>query len=184
MIMEPMEPRMAVSRLGRIIFFFAEITDETVCEAIKLCQVIQDESIKKPIEFYLNSPGGSVYSGLALYDYLMSCKAPILTIGTGIVASMGVLVLLAGQRRIATQNTRFMTHQVSTTVQGKVSDVKIDFDETKKLEKICNEIVNRRTNQSIKSIEKDIKSGDKYMDVNEALKKNYIHSIIPNFKDR
>jgi ATP-dependent Clp protease protease subunit len=183
--MEPMfEPRMAVSRLGRIIFFFAEITDETVCEAIKLCQMIQDESTKKPIEFYLNSPGGSVYSGLALYDYLLSCKAPIVTIGTGIVASMGVLILLAGQRRMATKNTRFMTHQVSSESKGRVSDIGIDYNETKKLEKICNEIINRRTNQSIKSIEKDIKIGDKYMDVTEAMKKNYIHQVIENWKDR
>lgn len=182
--MIPEAPRLSVDRIGRIIFFFAEITDETVCEAIKLFQIIQDESVKKPIQFYLNSPGGSVYSGLALYDYILSCQAPVVTIGTGIVASMGVIVLLAGQKRYITQNTRLMVHQVSTTVQGKVSDVKIDYDETKKLEKICNEIVHRRTNQPIKSIEAEIKKGDRYMDVNEALKKNYVHEIILNWKDR
>jgi ATP-dependent Clp protease protease subunit len=136
------------------------------------------ESRTKEIQLILNTPGGQVYDGLALYDYLDSLQCPLVTIGTGLVASMGVIIFLAGNKRYFTQNTRLMTHQISTQVIGKVSDVKIDFEETKVLEKICNGIIANKTKQSIKVIENDIKKGDRYFGAEEALQRGYIHKII------
>jgi len=181
-VMEEMnQNRLGVYRQGNTLFFFDEIDSYSVSEALRLLQLICSQSTKKkvqPIQIILNTPGGCVYSGLCLYDYLRSLECPLLVIGTGLVASMGIIILLAGEKRCVTKNTRLMTHQVSTAIQGKVSDVKIDFNETNELEKICLGIIAERTGQSIKTLEKESKMGDKYFGASEALKRKYIHKII------
>ena len=180
-VMEEMnQNRLGVYRQANTLYFFDEIDSYSVSEALRLLQLICSESPKKPrpIQIILNTPGGSVYDGLCLYDYLISLEYPLLIIGTGLVASMGIIILLAGQQRYVTKNTRLMTHQVSTAIQGKVSDVKIDFNETNELEKICIGIIAERTGQSIKSLEKESKMGDKYFGASEALKRKYIHKIV------
>ena len=172
------ESQPIIFRQGRTLTFFDEVNEASVGIAMRLIQIMLQESKKKPIQIMLNTPGGSVYDGLALYDYLMTCPAPTVIIGTGLVASMGVILLLAGDKRYLTKSARLMTHQIATSVEGKVSDVKIDYEETKALEKICDSIVAERTKQTIKEIEKDIRKGDRYMSPDLALKKGYIHKII------
>jgi ATP-dependent Clp protease protease subunit len=91
---------------------------------------------------------------------------------------MGVIIILAGDKRYVTKNTRLMSHQISSQVQGKVSDIKIDYDETKELEKICDGIIAERTGQSLKAIQSELKKGDKYFGAEEALKRGYIQKIV------
>jgi ATP-dependent Clp protease, protease subunit len=171
-------PRVLVYCIERRIYMFDEICDASVCEMIKILDVLELQNPKKPIEILLSTPGGDVYSGLALYDRIRYSKCKICIVGTSLVASMGVLILLAGTERYMTKTARLMTHQISTTMQGKLTDVKIDYDELKKVDKLCNTIVAERTGQSIKKVENEIKGGDKYISVEEALKTGYIHKII------
>lgn len=168
----------SIYRQGRSLYFFDEINNYTVAEALRLLQTMVCEAPKKPVQIILNTPGGSVYDGLAFYDYLRYLSCPLMIIGTGLVASMGVIIILAGDKRCVTKNTRLMSHQISTQVQGKVSDVKIDYDETKELEKICDGIIAERTGQSLKVIQFELKKGDKYFGAEEALKRGYIQKII------
>jgi len=172
------EGQPSIYRQGRSLYFFDEINNYTVAEALRLLQLMVNESSKKPVQIILNTPGGSVYDGLAFYDYLRYLSCPLMIIGTGLIASMGIIIILAGDKRCVTKNTRLMSHQISTQVQGKVSDVKIDFTETKELEKICDNIIAERTGQSLKVVQNEIKNGDKYLGAEEALKKGYIHKII------
>jgi ATP-dependent Clp protease, protease subunit len=175
---EFMPGQKGVFRAGCTLYFFDEINAYSVSEALRLLQAIGSEFPKEPIQIILNSCGGSVYDGLCLYDYLESVKNPIIIIGTGLVASMAVIILLAGDERYLTKNARLMVHQIATHVEGKVNDVKIDYDETKELEKICNEIIANKIGSSIKKIASEIKIGDKYLSANEALEKGYIHGVI------
>lgn len=163
---------------GRTLYFFDEVNNYTVAEALRLLQSVINENHKHPVQIVLNTFGGCVYNGLALYDYLRSLTCPLNIIGTGLVASMGVIILLAGEKRYASKTARFMSHQISTHVQGKVSDVKIDFEETKELEKIVDGIIAERTGQSLKSIQAEFKKGDKYFSAEQALKRGYIQKII------
>ena len=172
------EGQPSIYRQGRSLYFFDEINNYTVAEALRLLQLMVNEAPKKPVQIILNTPGGSVYDGLAFYDYLRYLSCPLMIIGTGLIASMGIIIILAGDKRCVTKNTRLMSHQISTQVQGKVSDVKIDFTETKELEKICDNIIAERTGQSLKVVQNEIKNGDKYLGAEEALKKGYIHKII------
>ena len=171
--------RVNVSRQGRTIYFFSEVSDTSVMEAIKLLMQIQNECKKKPVIFVINSPGGSCYDGLALYDCLMACPCPIVTIGMGMVASMGFIIYLAGDRRLASVNTRFLNHQVSSEFGGKATDIKIQTIEINALEDAIVKLVSARTSIPESQIKKDVKAGDKYYDTKSALKKGIVHEIIP-----
>jgi ATP-dependent Clp protease protease subunit len=172
------EGQPSIYRQGRSLYFFDEINNFTVAEALRLLQLMVNEAPKKSAQIILNTPGGSVYDGLCFYDYLRYLSCPLIIIGTGLVASMGVIIILAGDKRYVTKNTRLMSHQISSQVQGKVSDIKIDYDETKELEKICDGIIAERTGQSLKAIQSELKKGDKYFGAEEALKRGYIQKIV------
>jgi ATP-dependent Clp protease protease subunit len=171
-------PKVLVYCISRRIYMFDEINDASVCEMIKILDVLELQNPKKPIEILLSTVGGCCYAGLALYDRLRYSKCKIIIISTGLTASMGVVILLAGAVRYATKNVHLLTHQVSSSMSGKTTDLGIDYDETKRLNKICNSLIAERTNQSLKQIEREIKIGDKYISAEEALKKGYIHKII------
>lgn len=170
--------RVNVSRQGRTIYFFADVNDTSVMEAIKLLMQIQNECKKKPIQIVINSPGGSCYDGLALYDCIRACPAPIVTIGMGMVASMGFILYLAGDKRISSINTRFLNHQVSSEFAGKATDIEIQRAEIAALEDVIVKIVASRTGISESKIKKDVKGGDNYYSAKEAVKKGIVHEII------
>jgi ATP-dependent Clp protease protease subunit len=172
------EGQPSIYRQGRSLYFFDEINNFTVAEALRLLQLMVNEAPKKSVQIILNTPGGSVYDSFALYDYLRYLSCPLMIIGTGLVASAGIIILLAGDKRCVTKNTRLMSHQISSQVQGKVSDIKIDLVEAQTLEKMCVKIISDRTGQAIKFIEKEIKLGDKYISADDALKRGYVQKIL------
>jgi len=174
---EENEKRPIVHRQDRTIFFFDNIDSLSVCEAIRLVKILEDENSKDPIEFIINSDGGYCYDGLALYDKLRLSPCPIITIGTGWVASMAVIIYLAGERRFITQNTTIMHHQAAGELEGKVSEIKIEAEEIRRLDDICTEITAERTGQSIRKLKNDIKIGNKYLSAEQAVEEGFAHDV-------
>lgn len=173
--------KVAVYRMGSTIYFFDDINQQTVCEAIKY--IDQLELVKvKGITIILNSHGGEEYSGLALYDRIRSSACRFTIIGTGFIASMALIVYLAGDRRIASKNARFLNHQGSMEVGGKSTDIKIESKELENVEEMCNEIIAERTKQDIKKLRNSIKIGNKYISALEAKNTGFVHEIIDEVK--
>jgi len=175
--------RSNVARVGRNIYLFDEISETSVMESIRCINQCVIESNKLPITMLINSPGGDCYSGLALYDWMRSCKVPITTIGVGIIASMGFIIYLAGDKRLASPNARFLNHQVSSYYEGKASDINVQKAEVDELENILVKIVAERTGVREASVKKDVKFGDNYINSKDAVKKGITHKII-NYIDK
>ena len=167
-----------VYRSGRCLYFFDEINPTSVVEAIKHIDEMEKESIKLPIEILLNTGGGSCYEGLALFDRIINCKCKTCIIGTGLVASMGLLVFLAGQYRYVTPYTTLMNHQLSSAPEGKVKDLKTEMREINRLEAICNQIIAERTGQTIKKIKADTENKDDYIIPERAIQEGFAHKIL------
>ncbi len=173
--------RALVYREGRTIYFFDEIEEDSVCEAIRLLDKIENESNKKDIKIIINSNGGSCYDGLALYDRIRQSECNIVTLGTGLVGSMALIVFLAGDERIVTENTTLLTHQTAISdFTGKCAELKIEAKEVEKLEDMLLEIISERTGQSIKKLKNETRPGDKWFGSEEAVEEGYADSIIKN----
>ena len=153
--------------LDRIIFITDEIDDDmsnAICAQLLFLES-QDETA--PIKLYINSPGGSVTSGLAIYDTMNLVKCPIHTYCFGQAASMGAFLLAAGDKRYSLPNSRIMIHQPSTVVAGKASDIEISFNEIQTLKNVLNKILAKKTKKTLKEIE-DATNDDNFMSAKEA----------------
>ena len=141
----------------RIIFIGTPIDDYVANVAIAQMLFLEAEDSEKDIHIYINSPGGQVTSGMAIYDTMQFIKPKVATICMGLAASMGALLLAAGARgkRSALPNSRIMIHQPLGGVQGQVSDIEIQTAEFKKTKQRLNEILAHHTGQAIEQIEKD-----------------------------
>lgn len=170
--------RLSVFAVGRTIYFFDEVSSSTVGEAFKLMNLLENINSKTPINFFINSTGGDVYSGLALFDRLKSSPCKITTIGTGFVASMGFMIFLAGDRRLITPTTMLLNHQNWMNLSGRTEDFKIEAEELTRLEKLCIDLVCEATGLTPAKIKQDIKRGDKYITPEEAITMNYAHSVV------
>lgn len=168
-----------VSREGNVIYFFDEMDGAAVCDAIKYIDEIEHALKLETLIFKLSSGGGNVYDGLALYDRLRACKCHITMIGTGLVASMAFIVYLAGDRRICTQNIRFLNHQTKVGISENLTEVQIKTEqlETKTLETAMIDICADRTFLTPKVIKNHIKLGDKYIRAQEAISMGIAHEI-------
>ena len=159
----------------RIILIFGEINDLTSASVI--AQMLYLESVsKEPIYLYINSPGGSVTSGLAIYDVINYIKSEVITIGMGLCASLGAFLLASGNKRLCLENTKVMIHQPLGKSEGQASDMMIVAEEIIKTRKRLNEILAFKTKQDIKKIEKDSER-DFYMTAQEALDYGIIDQI-------
>ena len=165
----------------RIILIFGEINDLTSASVI--AQMLYLESVSKtdPIYIYINSPGGSVTSGLAIYDVINYIKCEVVTIGMGLCASLGAFLLATGDKRYALSNTKVMIHQPLGKSEGQASDMMIVAEEIIKTKKRLNEILALKTKQDILKIEKDSER-DFYMTSNEALKYGIIDEVLQSTK--
>lgn len=163
----------------RIILIFGEINDLTSASVI--AQMLYLESINQsdPIYVYINSPGGSVTSGLAIYDVINYIKCDVITIGMGLCASLGAFLLAAGNKRYCLENTKIMIHQPLGKTEGQASDMMIVAEEIIKTKKRLNEILAFKTKQSIEKIEKDTER-DFYMTSVEALEYGIVDEILSN----
>jgi len=167
----------------RIIFLTGPIDDNIASLICAQLLFLESENPKKEISFYINSPGGIVWSGLAIYDTMQYISSEIMTICIGQAASAGSLLLTAGSKdmRFSLPNSRIMVHQPSGGYQGQVTDIEIHTNEIKKTKKRLNEIYSKHTGKKIEEIEK-IMERDKYFSPEEAIKFGLIDKIVESRK--
>ncbi|CAF0711655.1 unnamed protein product [Brachionus calyciflorus] len=163
----------------RIICFMGPVTDELASVVVAQLLFLQSESSKKPIHMYINSPGGSVTAGLAIYDTMQYIVPPIATWCVGQACSMGSLLLTAGSpgMRHSLPHSRIMIHQPSGGVQGQATDILIHAEEISKLKKQINKIYSKHTGKPIEEIERNMER-DKFMSATEALEFGLIDKIL------
>jgi len=163
----------------RIIFLGSPISDDVANTIIAQMLFLQSEDQEKDIKLYINTPGGSVSAGLAIYDTMQYLKPDVSTICVGTAASMGALLVAAGAKgkRIALPNAEIMIHQVMGAAEGQASDVKIHAEHILKTKDRLNEILVKHTGKSLKQVEADT-DRDYFMSPQEALKYGIIDTIV------
>ena len=154
----------------RIIFLGEDVNEHTANVVVAQLLHLANEDPKADIQLYINSPGGSVYDGLAIFDTIQYIKPDVQTVGIGLQASMGAFLLSSGTKgkRFLLPNSRVMIHQPSSGTQGKVSDQEISLRESIRIKKLLNEIMAKNTGQKLAKIEKDA-DRDYWMDAKEAV---------------
>lgn len=163
----------------RVVFLGEEVTDASA--NVVVAQLLHLESVDpdKDISFYINSPGGSVTAGLAIYDTMQFIKPDVSTICIGQCASMGAVLLSAGTpgKRFALPNSRIMIHQPSGGAQGKQTDIQIMADEILKIREQLNGILAKHTGQPIERIQEDTEK-DNFMSAAEAAEYGLVDDVI------
>jgi len=163
----------------RIVFLGLPVTDEVANLVTAQMLFLESEDPEKEINFYINSPGGSVTAGLAIYDTMQFIKPPVSTLCLGQAASMGALLLLAGQkgRRYALPHSRIMIHQPLGGAQGQATDIDIQAREILRIREELNNIIMRHTGQQLKKIEKDT-DRDMFLTPDQAVEYGLIDEVI------
>lgn len=163
----------------RIIFLGSLIDDVVANTVIAQLLFLESEDSKKDIKLYINSPGGSVTAGLAIYDTMNYVKPDIMTIGIGTAASMGAFILSSGAKgkRVVLPNSEVMLHQVMGGVEGQATDIKIRAEHILKIKERLNKILATNTGQTVKKIEEDT-DRDFFMTAEEAKKYGVVDKII------
>lgn len=162
----------------RIIFLNGEINDQTANLVIAQLIYLEGKDPDKDIMMYINSPGGSVVSGMAIYDTMNYIKCDVSTICVGLAASMAAILLSSGAKgkRIALPHSEVMIHQPLGGFSGQASDIKIHAEHMMKTKKLINKILSENTGMPIETIEKDT-DRDNFMSAEEAKKYGLIDSI-------
>lgn len=163
----------------RIIFINGVIDDLTANSVVAQLLFLDAESSEKEIFLYINSPGGSVAAGMAIYDTMRYIKAPVHTIGLGLAASMGSLLLASGNKRSILPHTKVMIHQPLITggMGGKETDISIIAKDLTRTRKTVAFILAKHCGKTEKKIERDIEN-DRYMDAQEALEYGICDNVI------
>ena len=163
----------------RVIFLVGPVMDQTANLAIAQMLYLESENPEKDISFYINSPGGSVSAGLAIYDTMQFIKPDVSTLCMGFAASMGAFLMAAGEKgkRFSLPNARIMIHQPSGGAQGQASDIEIHAREILYLRQRLNAILAERTGQPIERIEKDTER-DNFMSAEDAVKYGLIDKVL------
>ena len=163
----------------RIIFVPGTITDDVANTVIAQLLFLQAEDAKKEIKMYINSPGGEIYAGLAIYDTMKHLTCPISTIAIGVAASMASLILSSGTKgkRLALPNAMILIHQPLGGAQGQASDVEITAKEILRLKDLTTDILAKNTGQKKNQIEKDV-DRDYYMTAEKAKQYGLIDKIL------
>jgi ATP-dependent Clp protease, protease subunit len=168
----------------RIIFIGTAIDDNVANLVIAQLLFLQMEDAKKDINIYINSPGGSVTAGLAIYDTMQFVTCDVNTYCMGLAASMGAVLLCAGTKgkRYALPNSDIMIHQVSGGAQGQASDVERQVEFMFKLKKRLNGIISHHTGQPVETVHKDA-DRDYYMTADEAKAYGLVDEVVQSRKD-
>ena len=163
----------------RIIFLGEEVNEHTANIVVAQLLHLAYEDPKKDISLYINSPGGSVYDGLAIYDTMQFIKPDVATYGMGLQASMGAFLLSSGEKgkRFALPNARIMIHQPSSGTKGKITDQEITLREGIFLKKRLNEILAKNTGQKLAKIEKDV-DRDFWMSADESVAYGIVDKVV------
>ena len=165
--------------LDRIVFISGEVNDEMANAVCAQLLFLQSQDAKKEISVYVNSPGGSVTAGLAIYDTMQFVKCPIATYCIGQAASMGAVLLTAGAkgRRFALPNARIMIHQPWGGAEGKASDIEITAREILRLKEVLNGILAKHSGQKMSDVVKDT-DRDHFMSAAEAVEWGLIDKVV------
>ena len=163
----------------RVVFMGDQVTPETAQIVSAQLLHLAYEDPKKDIKLYINSPGGSVYDGLAIIDTMNYIEPDVQTIGIGLQASMGAMLLSSGAKgkRFALPNARIMIHQPSSGTEGKITDQEIALKEGIYLKKVLIDIMAKNTGKDAKTIEKDM-DRDNWMSAEDAQKYGIIDEVI------
>ncbi len=163
----------------RVIFLGHQIDDTVANLVIAQLLFLESEDPNKDIQLYINSPGGSVTAGLAIYDTMQHVKPDVKTICVGMAASMGSVILAGGKKgkRLALPNADIMIHQVSAGFQGQASDIEINAQYILRFKKRLNEILSKHSGQTLAKVEKD-SDRDYFMTALEAKKYGLIDEIV------
>ena len=170
------------TRLGveRILFLGSEVNDAVANALVAQMLYLDSEDSSKPIYLYINSPGGSVTAGLAIYDTMQNVKSDVVTICVGLAASMGAFLLAAGTKgkRLALPHSRIMIHQpLGGTSQRQASDIEIEAKEILRIKDMLNQSMADMTGQTLAKIEKDT-DRDYFMSAAEAVEYGLIDRVI------
>ncbi|MDD4930827.1 MAG: ATP-dependent Clp endopeptidase proteolytic subunit ClpP [Candidatus Colwellbacteria bacterium] len=167
----------------RIIFLAGVIDDNVANTVIAQILFLANEDQKKPIKLYINSPGGSVTAGMAIYDTMQFVKPPVETVCVGIAASMGSFLLAAGEKgkRIALPNSEVLIHQVMGGADGQASDIEIAAKQILKTKAKVNQLLAKMTGQTLSKIERD-SDRDFWLSAEEAKEYGIIDEVIKKSK--
>jgi ATP-dependent Clp protease protease subunit len=167
--------------MDRIIFLGTPINDDVANMIIAQMLFLEADNPGKDIHLYINSPGGSVSAGLAIYDTMQFLKSPVNTICMGLAASMGAFLLAAGRpgKRSALPHSRIMIHQPSGGAQGTASDIEIQAREIIYLRLKMNELMAKHTGRPLEEIERDV-DRDRFMSAEEAKTYGMIDQVVVN----
>ena len=163
----------------RIVFLGTAVEQHSANLVVAQLLFLQAEDSKKDIFFYINSPGGSVYDALAIYDTMQYVTNDIQTVGIGIQASAAAFLLSSGTKgkRFLLPNATVMIHQPSSGTRGKVTDMEIDLKETLRLKHRLNEIMAKNTGQKVEKIHEDMER-DRWLSADEARKYGLVDKVI------
>ncbi|MCO6427186.1 ATP-dependent Clp endopeptidase proteolytic subunit ClpP [Nitrosomonas communis] len=169
----------------RIIFLVGPVTEASANLIVAQLLFLESESSDKDISFYINSPGGLVSAGLAIYDTMQFIKPDVSTLCVGQAASMGSLLLTAGAKgkRFCLPNSRVMIHQPMGGFQGQASDIEIHAKEILYLKSRLNEIMAKHSEQSVKTIERDT-DRDNFLSAEEAVKYGLVDAVLTSRDNR
>ncbi|MBC8207886.1 MAG: ATP-dependent Clp endopeptidase proteolytic subunit ClpP [Desulfobulbaceae bacterium] len=168
----------------RIIFLGATVSDEVASSVVAQLLFLEAEDPDKDITFYINSPGGSVTAGMAIYDTMQYIKCDIATLCMGQAASMGALLLAAGTegKRYALPNSRIMIHQPMGGYQGQATEIDIHAREILRMREDLNRILSRHTGHTVRKVQKDT-DRDNFMSSTEAKKYGIIDEVLAKRSD-
>ena len=163
----------------RIIMLSEEVNDTTASLVVAQLLYLEAQDPDKEIQFYINSPGGSVTAGMAIYDTMQYIKCDVSTICIGLAASMGAFLLSSGTKgkRLALPNAEIMIHQPSGGSQGQATDIKIQADHILRTKKRLNEILAKNTGQPLEVIEQDTER-DNFKSAQEAVEYGLVDKVI------
>ena len=163
----------------RIVFLGEEVNDTTASLVVAQLLYLEAQDADKDISLYINSPGGSISAGMAIYDTMNFIKCDVSMICIGMAASMGAFLLAAGAKgkRIALPNSEIMIHQPLGGMQGQATDIKIHADHIIKIKDKMNRILSANTGKPLKTVEKDTER-DNFMSAQEALEYGLIDKVI------
>ena len=168
----------------RVVFLVGPVNDQSANLVVAQLLFLESENPDKDVAFYINSPGGSVYAGMAIYDTMNFIKPEVSTLCTGLAASMGAFLLAAGAKgkRFSLPNSRIMIHQPSGGAQGQASDIQIQAREILDLRERLNGILAKNTGQTIDRIGVDTER-DNFMSADDAVSYGLIDKVLVSRAD-
>lgn len=163
----------------RIIFLSEEVNDSIANAIVAYLLYLDSDDNSKPIYLYINSPGGSVTAGMAIYDTMQHIKSEVITICVGLAASMGAFLLAAGEpgKRLALPHARIMIHQPLGGTRGQATDIEIEAKEVIRIKHALNEMLAKHTGKTLEQVERDT-DRDYFMSAQEAMEYGLIDRVI------